>query len=365
MRTNRLELGSHFRRHVGTRLAEILEVGRRVDEHFAGPVVAEIIVALLVLHRFRPAQEVVLLALRFLREEVVGEAERELAVRGELLDHRVVLGIVLRAAAGVDRAGDAETVQLAHEMPRRVELVLEWQLRSLGKRRVEDARIGLREEEPCRRAIRPAHDLAAGRIRRVPGVADGAQRGGIEDRAIVKVQQEDRRVGGGVVQLGDGRQPLLGELMLGEAADHAHPLRWRRDGDLALEHAHRVREAAHAVPAQLQVVVEPAADDVQVAVDQPGQDAPALEVDDPRLRTRERQYLLVGADGDEAAVADGDGARGRPGSHKRSKQAVMQDQVGGRCGFGHMRAIFDHPCSLLAVGARTFEHRLLLDESTP
>ena len=115
------------------------------------------------------------------------------------------------------------------------------------------------------------------------------------------------------------RQPLLGELMLGEAADHAHPLRRRRDGDLALQHAHGVGEAAHAVPAQLQVEVEAAADDVQMAVDQAGQDAPALEVDDLGLRTRQRQYLFVGADGHEAAVADGDGARGRLGSCERGE----------------------------------------------
>ena len=42
---------------------------------------------------------------------------------------------------------------------------------------------------------------------------------------------------------------------------------------------HGVGEAAHAVPAQLHVEVEPAADDVQVVVDQAGHDAPPLEVD--------------------------------------------------------------------------------------
>ena len=50
-------------------------------------------------------------------------------------------------------------------------------------------------------------------------------------------------------------------------------------GHLPLEHAHRVGQAAHAVPAQLQVEVEAAADDVQVVVDQAGQHAAALEVD--------------------------------------------------------------------------------------
>ena len=40
--------------------------------------------------------------------------------------------------------------------------------------------------------------------------------------------------------------------------------------------AHGVGQDAHAVPAQLHVVVQPAADDVHVGVDQAGDDAAAL-----------------------------------------------------------------------------------------
>ena len=223
------ELALHLRRHVGTRLAEILEVGRREDQHLAGAVVAEVVVALLVFRRLRPVEEILLLALRLLREEIVGEADRELAVVGQLLDDRVVLRIVLKAAAGVDRAGHAEAVELAHEMARRVELILERQLRALGERRVEDAGIRLGEQQPGRIACGVAHDLAARRIGRVLGVADRAQRGAVEQRAVIEMQEEDRRVGRDGVELLDRRQALLGELMLGEAADHAHPLRRRRD----------------------------------------------------------------------------------------------------------------------------------------
>ena len=43
---------------------------------------------------------------------------------------------------------------------------------------------------------------------------------------------------------------------------------------------HRVGERAHAVPAQLHVEVQAAANDVQVVVDQARQDAPALQIDD-------------------------------------------------------------------------------------
>ena len=46
------------------------------------------------------------------------------------------------------------------------------------------------------------------------------------------MQDENRRVGRDRVDLVERRQPLLGELVLGEAADHADPLRRRRAVDL-------------------------------------------------------------------------------------------------------------------------------------
>ena len=94
----------------------------------------------------------------------------------QLLDDLVVLGVVLEAAAGVDGAGDAQAVQLAHEVAGRVDLVLGRQLRPLGQRRVEDRRVGLGEQQAGRVALRVALDLAARRVGRVLGVADGAQR---------------------------------------------------------------------------------------------------------------------------------------------------------------------------------------------
>ena len=60
---HRLELGLHRRREVGTRLAEVLEVGGREDEHLAGAVVAQEGVTVAGLDQLGPAQEVVLLLL--------------------------------------------------------------------------------------------------------------------------------------------------------------------------------------------------------------------------------------------------------------------------------------------------------------
>jgi hypothetical protein len=85
-------------------------------------------------------------------------------------------------------------------------------------------------------------------------------------------------------------------------------------------------QGAHAVPAQLQVEVESAADDVEMIVDQPRQDATTLEVDDLGLRTCQRHHLFVGANREKATVSDRHGGRGRLRARKRREQAAMQDR---------------------------------------
>jgi hypothetical protein len=116
------------------------------------------------LHDPGPAREVGDLLALLLREQVVGDPERQLAVGVELLDHGVVVGVVLEAAAGVDHARDTQPVHLAHEVPGRVELLLGRQLRALGEGRVEDHGVGLGEQQPGRVARPVALDEAARRV---------------------------------------------------------------------------------------------------------------------------------------------------------------------------------------------------------
>ena len=77
--------------------------------------------------------------------------------------------------------------------------------------------------ERVRVAVGITHDFPTGRLRRVLGVAHRTQSGGVEDGAIVKMQEEHRRIGRDCIEFVNGRQALLGELVLGEAADDAHP----------------------------------------------------------------------------------------------------------------------------------------------
>src|SRR4029077_10610441 len=97
-------------------------------EHLAGAVVTEIVVPLLVGRGLRPVEKIFLLALRFLREEVVGEADRELPVLIEFSDDGVVFRIILDPAASVDGPRPPEPIQLAREMTRGIQLIFERQL---------------------------------------------------------------------------------------------------------------------------------------------------------------------------------------------------------------------------------------------
>ena len=88
------------------------------------------------------------------------------------LDDRVVLGVALPAAAGIDHRGDAQPVHLAHEVPGRVELVLERQLGPARQGRVEDQGRGRGDEQARGLAMRVALDPPARRVGRVPAEAD-------------------------------------------------------------------------------------------------------------------------------------------------------------------------------------------------
>ena len=322
------EIALHFRRHVRPLGPEILKIGSGEDEHLARSVVPEVVVALLVAGGCRPAKEVLLLLLRLLGEQVVGQADGEQLLVRQLLDHRIVVRIVLEAAAGVDRARDAEPVEFAHEMARGIELVVKGEFGALGERRVQDGGVRLGQQQSRRVAGRIAHDVTSGRRRRLLRIADGAKRRGVEQCAIVEMQEEDRRIRRDRVDLVDGRQALLGELMLGEPANDAHPLRRGRHRNLSLQHVHSVGKAAHAVPAQLHVEVQTATDDVEMVVDQAGKDAAPLQVDHSGIGPAMRHDLVRTADRKETAVLDGDGLGARVGAVEGGHQSAMENEIG-------------------------------------
>src|SRR5262245_35201 len=116
--------------------------------------------------------------------------------------------------------------------------------------------------------------------------------------------------------------------MLGEATDHADPLRCGCTVDLLLEHAHGVGKRADAIPAQLHVVAEPTANDVHVAVDEAGDYAPAFEVHARRLRPCQGHDFSFASDRDEAAIPYRGRVRLGILSIESRELAPIKDQIG-------------------------------------
>ncbi len=162
---------------------------------------------------------------RTLREEVVGDTQRHLFFLMQLSDHFIIFGIVLEAAAGVNRAGQAQTVQLTHKLAGGVNLLFQRQLRAFRQRGVEDHCIGTGNQQAGGIAVTVALDFTPRRVRRLFGVANHFQCGAVEQGAVIKVQQENRCVRGRFVDLIQRRHPALGKLELGPATDDTYPLR--------------------------------------------------------------------------------------------------------------------------------------------
>src|SRR5258708_38301866 len=93
----------------------------------------------------------------------------------QLVDDLVVVRIVLKAAAGVNGAGHAEAVELAHEVPRRIHLVFLRELRSFCQRGIKNHRVWPGDEQSGWIALLVALDLAADRLWRVLRLTASAQ----------------------------------------------------------------------------------------------------------------------------------------------------------------------------------------------
>ena len=223
-----LQLVLHARCEIRARLEEVFKIGGGEDQHLARAVVAEEIAALARRKHIGPFFKVFQLVARTLGKQVVGDADGHLLFLVQLGNHLVIFRVVLEAAARVDGAGQPQTVQLAHELARGVNLLLQRQLRPFRQRGVQNHGVRTGNKHSGRVAVGVALDLPARRVWRVFGVADHLQRGAVEQGAVVQVEDKHRGVRRGVVNFVQGRHAALGELELAPAAHHAHPLGRRR-----------------------------------------------------------------------------------------------------------------------------------------
>src|SRR5258708_14369156 len=94
----------------------------------------------------------------------------------QLVHYAIVVGIVLKSASGVDRAGDAEAVELMEEEPGRVELIFAGELWSLGEGGIENVAVGVGNEKTRGISLAITLNLAIRKIRGVLVIAYATQR---------------------------------------------------------------------------------------------------------------------------------------------------------------------------------------------
>src|SRR5260370_37658673 len=111
-----------------------------------------------------------------MRKEVVCEANRQLAIAMQFVHYAIVVGMVLKSASGVDRAGDAEAVELTEEKPGRVKLIFAGELWSLGEGGIENVGVGLGDEKAGGISVAIALNLTSREIRGVLVIAHRPQR---------------------------------------------------------------------------------------------------------------------------------------------------------------------------------------------
>src|ERR1700752_1592633 len=123
-----------------------------------------------------------------------------------------------------------------------VRLILRWQLRPFCECGIEDRRGRARGQYASRVSCGGAHDLSAGWVRRILGIANDAQGCAVEECAIIEMQNEDGRVRRSLIQLLQSWHPAFGELEFRPPAHHADPLPRRRSLRLLLQHPQTIGE---------------------------------------------------------------------------------------------------------------------------
>ena len=172
---NPFQFTLHDREHVGPWLEEVLEIGGCENEVLTRAVHAVKVVARAGFRHFCPILEIGQFLFRFLRKEVVGEANRKLPVSVQFVYDSIVVGIVLEATAGVNHAGKAKAVEFPEKETRGVELVLARQLRSPSQCRIKNIRVGFCDKQTGGISARIPLHFSGGKFRRVLAVAHGTQ----------------------------------------------------------------------------------------------------------------------------------------------------------------------------------------------
>src|SRR5258708_21500062 len=94
----------------------------------------------------------------------------------QFVHYAIVVGIILETTAGIDRAGDAEAVELTEEEPGRIKLIFTGELWSLGQGGIENVGVGVGDEKTRGISVAVALNLTSREILSVLVIAHRPQR---------------------------------------------------------------------------------------------------------------------------------------------------------------------------------------------
>src|ERR1700719_3715518 len=197
---------------------------------------------------------------------------------------------------------------------RRVELVLARQYRTLREGGVENICVRLRDEKTRGVPVTVALNFTGRKVWGILVIAQSAKRRSVQQRSVVQMHHEDRCVRRCCIDLIERWHPALGELKLCPPSDNPDPLRSRRPRRLLFQHAQSVGERRYTIPAQLKVVVEPAADRMHMRIIESRNDGAPPAVDDSRCRLATTRNLFISPDGNHLSIRNRDrlDKRGHP-----------------------------------------------------
>lgn len=155
------------------------------------------------------------------------------------------------------------------------------------------------------------------------------------------MEDEDRGIRGSRVDFVQGRQPFFTELKFRPATNDAHPLRGRGAAGLLFKHLQGDGQGRHSVPAQLHIVVQAAANDVDVGIVQSRNDGATLQIDHSGGGSRVGAHRVFVADREESAIPESNGVCLGRRWIKGGDTTVDQDRIGIQC---------IHGCTSLAAG---------------
>src|ERR1700741_612711 len=94
----------------------------------------------------------------------------------QLVHYAIVVGIVLKSATRVDRAGDAETIELAEEEPGRIKWIFAGELRPFGQGGIKNIGVGVGDEKTGGISVAITLNLTSRKIRSVLVITHCTQR---------------------------------------------------------------------------------------------------------------------------------------------------------------------------------------------